>query len=51
MWNQEKKCLSENPSELTERLRLLIQGKPSGNDTKTFWDQIVAMIDKFLEYK
>ena len=24
-----KKCLSENPSELTARLRLLIQGKSS----------------------
>ena len=43
--------LSENPSELCDRLCLIIQEKQAGNDTKRFDNQIDAIFDKLLEYK
>lgn len=43
--------LSENPNELCDRLHLIIQEKQGGNDTNRFDNEIVAIIDKLLEYK
>ena len=43
--------LSENPNELCERLKLLLQEKHAGNNSDIINDEIVAIIDKLLEYK
>ena len=43
--------LSENPNELCDRLHLIIQEKQGGNDTNRFDNEIVAIVDKLLEYK
>ena len=48
---QEVIFLSENPNELCDRLRLIIQEKQGGNDTERFDKEIVAIVDKFLQYK
>ena len=43
--------LSENPDELCDRLRLMLQQKHAGNNSDLINDEIVAIIDKLLEYK
>ena len=43
--------LSENPNELCDRLRLLLQEKHAGNNSDIINQEIVAIIDKLLEYK
>ena len=43
--------LSSDPIELCDRLRLIIQHIQFGNDTNNFDSEIIAKIDKLLEYK
>ena len=43
--------LSENPNELCNRLKLLLQEKQAGNNSDIINDEIVAIVDKLLEYK
>ena len=43
--------LSSNPDELCERLKLLLQEKHGGNNSYLIDEEIVAIIDKLLEYK
>ena len=43
--------LSSDPNELCDRLKLLLQEKHAGNNSNIINDEIVAIIDKFLEYK
>ena len=43
--------LSENPNELCDRLKLLLQEKQAGNNSNIINDEIIAIIDKLLEYK
>ena len=43
--------LSSNPNELCDRLKLLLEEKHAGNNSDRINDEIVAIIDKFLEYK
>ena len=43
--------LSENADELCERLKLLLQEKQAGNNSDIINQEIVAIIDKLLEYK
>ena len=43
--------LSENADELCDRLKLLLQEKHAGNNSGIINDEIVAIIDKLLEYK
>ena len=43
--------LSENPDELCNRLKLLLQEKQAGNNSDIINDEIVAIVDKLLEYK
>ena len=43
--------LSSDPDELCERLKILFQEKHGGNNSDIINDEIVAKIDKFLEYK
>ena len=43
--------LSENPDELCDRLRLFLQEKHARNNSDLINDEIVAIIDKLLEYK
>ena len=43
--------LSSDPNELCDRLRLLLQEKHAGNNSDIFNDEIVAIVDKILEYK
>ena len=43
--------LSSDPNELCDRLKLLIQEKHAGNNSDIINDEIVAIVDKFLEYK
>ena len=43
--------LSENADELCDRLKLLLQEKHGGNNSDLINDEIVAIIDKLLEYK
>ena len=42
--------LSSNPYELCDRLRLLLQEKNAGNNSKLIDEEIVAIVDKLLEY-
>ena len=42
---------SENPNELCDRLKLLLQEKHGGNNSDMINDEIVAIVDKLLEYK
>ena len=42
--------LSSNPNELCDRLRLLLQEKQAGNNSDIINDEIVAIVDKLLEY-
>ena len=43
--------LSSNPNELCDRLKLLLQEKHAGNNSKIINQEIVAKVDKLLEYK
>ena len=43
--------LSENADELCDRLKLLLQEKHGGNNSDLINDEIVAIVDKLLEYK
>ena len=43
--------LSSDPDELCNRLRLLLQEKHAGNNFDTINQEIVAIVDKLLEYK
>ena len=43
--------LSSDPNELCDRLKLLLQEKHAGNNSDIINEEIVAIIDKFLEYK
>ena len=43
--------LSSDPNELCDRLRLLLQEKHAGNNSNLINDEIIAIVDKLLEYK
>ena len=43
--------LSSDPNELCNRLKLLLQEKHAGNNSNIINDEIVAIVDKLLEYK
>ena len=43
--------LSSDPIELCYRLKLLLQGKHAGNNSEKINNEIVAIIDKLIEYK
>ena len=43
--------LSSDPNDLCDRFKLLLQEKRSGNNSNLFDEEIVAIIDKLLEYK
>ena len=43
--------LSSDPNELCDRLKLLLQEKHGGNNSNLIHEEIVAIIDKLLEYK
>ena len=43
--------LSSDPDELCNRLKLLLEEKHAGNNSDIINDEIVAIIDKLLEYK
>ena len=43
--------LSSDPNELCDRLRLLLQEKHAGNNSDIINQEIVAIVDKLLEYK
>ena len=45
------KFLSSDPNELCDRLRLLLQEKQAGNNSDVINNEIVAIVDKLLEYK
>ena len=43
--------LSSDPNELCDRLKLLLQEKHAGNKSDIINDEIVAIVDKLLEYE
>ena len=43
--------LSSDPNELCDRLKLLLQEKHAGNNSDIINEEIVAIIDKLLEYE
>ena len=43
--------LSSDPNELCDRLKLLLQEKQAGNNSDIINEEIVAKVDKLLEYK
>ena len=43
--------LSSDPNELCNRLKLLLQEKHAGNNSNIINDEIIAIVDKLLEYK
>ena len=43
--------LSSDPTELCDRLKLLLQEKHAGNNSDIINDEIVAIVDKLLKYK
>ena len=43
--------LSSDPNELRDRLKLLLQEKHGGNNSNLIDEEIVAIVDKLLEYK
>ena len=45
------KFLSFDPDKLCDRLKLLLQEIQTGNNSDIINDEIVAIIDKLLEYK
>ena len=42
---------SSDPNELCDRLKLLLQEKHAGNNSDIINDEIVAIVDKLLEYR
>ena len=46
-----KISLSSDPDELCNRLKLLLQEKHAGNNSDINNDEIIAIVDKLLEYK
>ena len=45
------KILSSDPNELCDSLKLLLQEKHGGNNSNLIDEEIVAIVDKLLEYK
>ena len=45
------KFLSSDPNELCDRLKLILQEKQAGNNSDIINEEIVATVDKLLEYK
>ena len=43
--------LSSDPDELCDRLKLILQEKHAGNNSNIINEEIVAIVDKFFEYK
>ena len=43
--------LSENPDELCDKLKLLLQETQAGNNSNIINEEIIAIVDKLLEYK
>ena len=43
--------LSRDPDVLCNRLKLLLQEKHAGNNSDIIYQEIVAIVDKLLEYK
>ena len=43
--------LSSDPNELCDRLKLLLQEKHAGRNSDINNDEIIAIVDKLLEYK
>ena len=43
--------LSSDPNELCDRLKLLLQEKQAGNNSDIINDEIVAIVDKLLQYE
>ena len=43
--------LSSDPDELCNRLKLLLREKHAGNNSDIIIQEIVSIVDKFLEYK
>ena len=43
--------LSSDPDELFNRIKLLLQEKQAGNNSYIINQEIVSIVDKFLEYK
>ena len=43
--------LSSDPNELCDRLKLLLQEKQAGNNSNIINNEIVAIVDKLMEYK
>ena len=43
--------LSSDPDEICNRLKLLLQEKHAGNNSDLINEEIVAIVDKLLEYK
>ena len=43
--------LSSDPDELCDGLKLLLQEKQAGNNSDRINQEIVAIVDKLLEYK
>ena len=43
--------LSSDPDELCNRLKLLLQEKQAGNNSDIINQEIIAIVDKLLEYK
>ena len=45
------KILSSDPNDLCDRLRLLLQEKYAGNNSDIIDEEIVAIVDKLLQYR
>ena len=43
--------LSSDPNELCDRLKLLLQEKHAGHNSDIINQEIIAIVDKLLEYK
>ena len=43
--------LTSNPDELCDRLKLLLQEEQAGNNSDIINEEIVAIVDKLLQYK
>ena len=43
--------LSSDPNEICDRLKLLLQEKQAGNNSDIINEEIIAIVDKLLEYK
>ena len=43
--------LPSDPNKLCNRSKLILQEKPAGNDSDIINEEIVAIVDKLLEYK